>query len=146
MEAGAAGEGAATAVADLKIVAAQNELRTLGGCCKDSDNVLERINTLHDSLSKQGATRRCARARDPCCCWPQAPRAVRAAIWPSGGGAALVCPAGDRQRSTAGGKNRREGRGRHVRSDPVWRVRSPGGEGAGHRSAMPEAASSVPAC
>jgi hypothetical protein len=58
MEAGAAGEGAATAVADLKIVAAQNELRTLGGCCKDSDNVLERINTLHDSLSKQGATRR----------------------------------------------------------------------------------------
>ena len=75
MEAGASGEGATTAVADLKIVAAQNELRTLGGCCKDSDNVLERINTLHDSLSKQGATRRrlCACARDPCYCWPQAP-------------------------------------------------------------------------
>ena len=39
-----------------------------------------------------------------CCCPPQAPRAVLAATWPSSGGVALVCLAGDRQRSPQGGR------------------------------------------
>ena len=39
---------------DPMIQAAMDELKTLGGCCKDSDNVLEKINSTHENISRQG--------------------------------------------------------------------------------------------
>ena len=33
--------------------AAAADVKALGGCCKDSDNVLEKINAVHEKLSKQ---------------------------------------------------------------------------------------------
>jgi len=42
---------------DPMIQAAMDELKTLGGCCKDSDNVLEKINSTHENISRQGVSR-----------------------------------------------------------------------------------------
>jgi len=44
------------------IEAATAEVKSLGNCCKDSDNVLDKINALHEKLSGQG-TARSLRAR-----------------------------------------------------------------------------------
>ena len=71
MEAGAAaGAGTPPVAVDPLIQAAADELKTLGGCCKDSDNVLERINSMHESLSRQGGSaprmlRACPCTREP---------------------------------------------------------------------------------
>jgi len=43
-------------MSDTALNAAAEEVKTLGGCCKDSDNVLEKINSVHEKLSKEGAT------------------------------------------------------------------------------------------
>jgi len=66
-------EGAYSAAAeghagDPMVTAAAEEVKTLGGCCKDSDKVLERINGEHEKLSKQGPRRPSPsgpRPRDP---------------------------------------------------------------------------------
>ena len=44
---------------DPMLLAAAEEVKTLGGCCKDSDRVLEKINSEHEKLSKQGVTHPC---------------------------------------------------------------------------------------
>ena len=46
--------GADAAAGDPLLLAAVEEVKTLGGCCKDSDRVLEKINSEHEKLSKQG--------------------------------------------------------------------------------------------
>ena len=54
--AGADGSLAAGAPAvDPMVQAALDEVKTLGGCCKDSDNVIAKINEQHEKLAKQGA-------------------------------------------------------------------------------------------
>eukprot|EP00960_Hanusia_phi_P058351 763860-Hanusia_phi.AAC.6 len=37
---------------------AGEEVKTLGGTCKDSDHVIEKINSVHEKLSRQGEERR----------------------------------------------------------------------------------------
>lgn len=51
---GSAGVGADAGAGDPLLLAAVEEVKTLGGCCKDSDRVLEKINSEHEKLSKQG--------------------------------------------------------------------------------------------
>ena len=49
------GAGGAAALAPVPLVkAAMDEVKTLGGCCKDSDNVIAKINELHEKLAKLG--------------------------------------------------------------------------------------------
>lgn len=50
------GSVAEVGAGDPMLLAAAEEVKTLGGCCKDSDRVLEKINSEHEKLSKQGVT------------------------------------------------------------------------------------------
>ena len=65
-------DGAGAAPVDPMIQAAMDELKTLGGCCKDSDNVLEKINSTHENISRQGVSRCLLMPPDNCfqsaCC------------------------------------------------------------------------------
>ena len=55
------GAGGAAAPAAVPLVkAAMDEVKTLGGCCQDSDNVIAKINELHEKLAKLGV---CAAGR-----------------------------------------------------------------------------------
>lgn len=113
--AGEAGGAATPPVVDPQLQAATGELRTLGGCCKDSDNVLERINTMHDNLSKQGArvpggVFACVQPRDPVPAGPKRP--VLASAWHARGG---------RGRGSRRGQRASRLRGRARRGQRGWR-------------------------